>query len=169
MLATIALPVSDVGKAFDIRALGSLAFVLCDQADERVSLSDGMSRIGLRLIDGTLLDGPVGLRFVIDDARASPQLQTLARFRALRERGRFGAWLHRPEVRARRWILQLRAFDALCAGFGERDIARVLFGQQRTQDQWHDRDGSLRSAIRRLISTARHNVAGGYRDLLGGE
>lgn len=169
MLATIARPAVGTARSFDLRAFRSLAVVLCELAGERLSLSDGMSRIGLRLIEGTLLDGPVSLTFLIDDDRSSSQVQTLARFRALRERGRFGAWLHRPEARARRWILQLRAFDALGSGVGERDIARVLFGQERTQDEWNDRDGSLRSAVRRLISTARRNVAGGYRDLLRGE
>lgn len=166
VLPTIARPSGKTASAFDVLSWKRYAVVLLDLAGEHLTLSDGMSRIALRIVEGTLLDGPADLRFVIHDRRASSQLRTLARFRALRQRGVFGAWLHRPEPRARRWLMQLRLLDALGAGASEREIAGVLFGRRRAQDDWRDRDGSLRSALRRLIAAARHNVAGGYRDLL---
>lgn len=166
MLPTIARPVGKTASAFDLGAWTRFAVVLLDRAGEHLTLSDGMSRIALHVLEGTLLDGPADLHFVISDGRASSQLRTLTRFRALRDRGLFGAWLHRPEPPARRWTMQLRALDALSAGASERDIAGGLFGQQRAENEWRDRDGSLRSKLRRLIAAARHNVAGGYRDLL---
>lgn len=153
---------------FDIAGVAHFATVLRSGDGERLTLSNGISRISLHLIEGSVLAGPVALRFVIDDARAPMQVRTLLRLRALRERGAFGAWLHRPEPRARRWIHQLRAVDALVAGASDRDIASALFGSARVTLEWSDRDGSLRSAVRRLIAAARRNLAGGYRDILRG-
>ncbi len=151
---------------FDLQTLGEFATVLVDADGEYVCLYNGRSHIPLRLVSGSLLRGAVTLDLVIDDANATAQLQTLLRFRSLRERGRFGAWLHRPEARARQWIRQLRAFDGLSAGANDREIAAELFGRRRAEKEWRDRDGSMRSAVRRLVAIARRNVAGGYRDLL---
>lgn len=168
MLTAVARPTASRCVGFDVRSFGLFAVILKDPTGERLSLSDGMSRISLRLIAGDFLNGPVNLDFIISDARATAQILALNRFRSLRHHGSFSAWLHRRAQRAARWIRQLRAFGALSAGASERDIAVVLFGEQHTHQQWRDRDGSLRSAVRRLVSAARRNVAGGYRDLLSG-
>lgn len=90
----------------------------------------------------------------------------MERFQSLRRRGVFGAWLHRRELPAARWIQQLRILDALAVGASKRDIAAVMFGVRRTQGEWRDHDSALRSTVRRLVSTARYNVAGGYRGML---
>ena len=166
MLDTIVRPAVEEQTSFEVRKFSALAVILVDATGERLALSDGFSRVSLRLVGSSILDGPVNLNFVVAEARAAAQLQTLARFRALREGGAFGAWLQRPPVRANRWIRQLRAFDALTVGASERDIASTLFGIERIDQQWSD--GSLRSTVRRLVSAARRNVAGGYRDLLKG-
>lgn len=166
VLTAVARRATDASSAFDVCSLAKFAVVLSDPTGEYLSLSNGMSRITLRLICGSFLDGPVSLDFIIADARASAQIQALTRFRSLRQRGKFGPWLHRREVRTTRWIRELRTFDALTAGASVRDIAAALFGEQRAREQWRDRDGSLRSVVRRLVSVARRNVAGGYRDLL---
>ena len=159
---------SRLPRLFDIGRLARFATVLRDSdGEERVSLSNGIQRIGLCLLEGSVLDGPVALRFVIDDARLGAQMIALSRFRALRERRAFGAWLHRPETCAPRWIKQLRAYDGWEQGASDREIALALFGRDRVADAWRDRDNSLRSAVRRLIAGARRNVIGDYKTILG--
>lgn len=151
---------------FDVRLLGAFAMILKDSPGERLSLSNGISRIDLRLVAGSFLDRPLSLQFLISDAKAQAQVEELHRFRSLRQRRAFGTWLHRREPRAWRWIGQLRAYDALIAGASERDIAEAILGHQRICQEWRDRDGSARSVVRRLVAAARRNVAGGYRNLL---
>ena len=126
-----------------------------------------MCRVRIDLLTGSFLHGPVALHFVIpDDWRAPSQITALTRFRALRQRGLFGRWLNRPEPQARRWIEQLRAYDAVSDHASERDIAMVLFPVRYDVIEWRDGGASLRSTVRRLIAAAKRMVGGGYRGLL---
>lgn len=157
----------DHDATFDVKRFERQAVILDDGERERLSLSDGQSRIRVDLLAGSFLGGPVALRFVIaDDRRAPSQIKALTRFRALRQRGLFGRWLNRPEPHARRWIDQLRAYDGLNAGASERDIAFVLFPGRYNIDDWRDGGASLRSTVRRLTVSAKRMVGGDYRGLL---
>ena len=83
--------VRSVAVSFDVRLFSRQALVLADDHAERLSLSDGSCRIRLDVMDGTLLAGPVSLRFNIDDDVRTPvQLHALAQFRAFRRCGAFG-------------------------------------------------------------------------------
>ena len=166
MLVAAAEP-SRADHAFDVHRFARQAFILEDGECERLSLSDGQSRIRVDLLAGSFLDGPVALRFEIaDDRRAPSQIMAFTRFRALRQRGLFGHWLNQPERHARRWIDQLRTYDALNASASERDIAETLFPARYDIDDWRYGGNSLRSTVRRLIISAKRMVGGGYRELL---
>jgi hypothetical protein len=142
------------------------AIVMVDDACERLSISNGFSRIRVDITSGTLLAGPVMLRFMINDDRYCALRQlTLTQFRAFRRTGRLDHSLHRVESRAARWILQLRAVDGLQKGATSRELAAILFSGRARSCNWRE-DDSLRSTVRRLVANARQMVAGGYRKLL---
>ena len=100
-------------------------------------------------------------------ASAQPPLLTLRRFLALCRTERFSRVLHPPEPRARRWIMMLRARDALNAGAGQREIAEVLLSRSVGEPRWRGREPSIRSQAQRLVRSARLMAEGGYRSMLG--
>ena len=95
-------------------------------------------------------------------------LLTLRQLAALWHTGRFSRALHPPEVRAARWILLLRAHDALIAGAGQREIAERLLDRDAAGRRWRVEAPALRSRVQRLVRSARSMAAGGYRSLLTG-
>jgi len=155
------------GDLFNPGAVSRLArLVTCNGADHLL-LSDGYRSVRLDAPAGTFASGRVALAYDIAGlASAAPPLLTLRRFVALGVHSDFAASLHPQERRARRWILELRAFDALQAGASQRDIARYLIGAAAGAPRWRTTDPSLRSAAQRLVRAARRMAAGGYRDLL---
>jgi hypothetical protein len=153
---------------FDLFALSAMATVLV-MADRRelVVLSDGYRRIRLDVVEGTLLAGPVQLRFSLEAFRGlGPKILTLQRLAALRRLGRFAAGLHPPERLASRWIAALRVHDAICAGASQRDIAFCLFGAMASGSDWRAGSECLRLRVQRLGRVGRRMVSGGYRLLL---
>ena len=119
------------------------------------------------IVQGTVLGGPVQLRFlIVDDQHATVQVTALRQFQSLRRLGFFSRSLHRPEPHASHWIRQLRALDALEQQIGSREMATVLFADRFARGGWRDGGEPARSAVRRLIGTSRRMVTGGYLDLL---
>jgi hypothetical protein len=151
---------------FDLEPLQALAKIRVGRDAEHLLLSDGLRTVRLDGELGSFTGGPVVLRYTFEGvASAAPPLLTLRRFLALCSTGRFARALHRPEPRARRWILMLRAFDALAAGAGQREIAQMLLSGSVGQPRWRSRESSVRSQVQRLVRGARE-MAGGYRRLL---
>jgi hypothetical protein len=155
--------------ALDVRRIGARALVLRDgPAKEQLLLRDGSRTLRLEVCSGTLLAGPVRLRYRIEGlAELSPKLMTLRRLVALRRLGRFPANLFPAERRAARWTLLIRALDALAAGASHREIAAGLFGERRTDSEWRTHSDYLRLRVQRLARTASALVDGGYLALLG--
>ena len=169
MLVVEARPArGDGGDAFDVAPLGTLATLLVTPSgEEHLLLSNGVQRLQIDIVSGTLREGPVDLVYRLDDGRrAKLQMQALVRFLALRRHRTFQSWLTPPEARGGRWIRQLRVHDAIVAGASERQIAIALFGAGAVVEQWKEGSGPLRSAVQRLVRRARANVDGGYKMLL---
>ena len=125
------------------------------------------SAIRIDVLTGTLLEGPVRLRYLIAGlASAEAPLLTLRRLLALGRTGRFSRSLHPRETRARRWVLALRASDALDAGADQREMASVLLSRTAGEPRWRSNASSVRSQVQRLVRGARRMAAGGYLDLL---
>lgn len=154
---------------FDLDALRPLASVLEDDEGEHLLLSDGLLAVRLDGERGAFSSGPVALCYLIEGvASAEAPLLTLRRFLSLCRTGRFARSLHGREARARRWILMLRAWDALASGADQRQIAQELLSRSVSEPRWRSREASIRSQAQRLVHGARRMADGGYWELLGG-
>lgn len=171
MLAAEALPVAASDPdAFDIRRLAPLATVLRpSDGREFLLFSDGCHHLQLDIVDGSLLAGPVRLRYALSGLRhIEAKTLTLRRLALLYRLGRFPRGLFPSEPRVHRWVLTLRAYEGRMAGASDRDIAEVLFGRNVVRDDWCGGTGYLRLRVQRLLRRADGLVNGGYRDLLPG-
>ncbi|HEY1143029.1 MAG TPA: DUF2285 domain-containing protein [Sphingomicrobium sp.] len=147
--------------------LRTITRVIATEDAEHLLLSDGLRAIRLDGPPGAFGSGPVCLRYSVEGlASAEAPLLTLRRFLALCRTGNFSRSLHRREVRARRWIMMLRAHDALVAGADQRQIAGELFSRSVVDPCWRSRESSVRSQVQRLVRSARRFALGGYRLLL---
>jgi hypothetical protein len=156
-------------ERLNISGLGGLVSVRRSDGAERLLLSDGAHSIRLDLLSGTLLQGPALLRYRIAGlvGTAGPLL-ALRQLLALSSTGSFSKALHRPERRAARWVLVLRAFDAMSSGADQRSIAEALLDRRAGLARWRIAEPSLRSRAQRLVREAKRMALGGYRDLLRG-
>lgn len=151
----------------DVEQMRDLARIIVGDGAERLLLSDGLRAIRLDGPPGAFSCGPVCLRYSIEGlVSAEPSLLTLRRFLAFCRAGHFSRSLHRREVRTGRWILMLRAHDALVAGADQRQIAEELFSRSVAKPRWRTRNPSVRSQVQRLVRLARRFAAGEYRSLL---
>jgi hypothetical protein len=167
VLAVLAAGEGSPSDSFHLEPLAGLATIAHSAlGTEHVLLSDGLRAIRLDLLAGSLAR-PVRLRYLLAGlASAEKPLLTLQRLLFLCRTGRFAPSLHRPEPRARRWLLMLRAHDALAAGAGQREIAADILSPSAGSPRWRSEIPSLRSQAQRLVRGARLMATGGYRDLL---
>jgi hypothetical protein len=168
VLRAVAAGPGAVDDAFELGQFRSLATLLSGKAGrEHLLLCDGLHAVRLDILAGCAARGPVEFRYLIGGlASAEKPLLTLRRLIALQKGGRFSPTLQRREARARRWILALRAFDAVAAGADQRAIASQLLGLAAREPRWRSQAPSLRSQAQRLVRSARLMAAGGYRELL---
>lgn len=168
VLSAVAARTGAAADTFDLRLLSGLAVVVRSAGGaEQLLLCDGIRTLRLDLRAGSLAKGPVELRYLLAGfASLEAPLLTLRRLVALQRTGRFSRSLHPPESRARRWILMLRAFDAIVAGADQRNIAEALLSSEAAAPRWRSRVPSLRSQAQRLVRSARLMAGGGYWDLL---
>jgi hypothetical protein len=154
--------------AIEFRRLAAPAtFDAGDRSGEHWLISDGLRAIRIDLVGGTAAIGPVELHYLLAGrASADGPLLALRRLLALANTGRFSRTLHPREPKARRWILGLRAHDALAAGARQREIAAELLNGEAGEARWRVNAASLRSQAQRLVRTARRFADGGYRGLL---
>jgi hypothetical protein len=153
--------------SFDTERFATLATLANSTPNEHLLLSDGLRTVRLDGPAGTFTSGPRKLLYALGGlAAAERPLVTLRRLLALCRSGHFSRALHRPEPRARRWILMLRAHDGLLAGASQRDIARVLLSRTAGEPRWRSRESSVRAQAQRLVRSARQISAGAYRLLL---
>lgn len=153
---------------FDLDQCASkAALVQGRDGEEHCLLYDGRHHIHLHVIDGTLLDGPVQLRFDIGWSGVfEPAISTLRRLLNLCRSGEICPDRPVPDRMRCRALSMLRVHDALTAGASIRDVGVMLFGLARIEAEWRDPGESLKSQCRRLITSARAMAAGGYKDLL---
>jgi hypothetical protein len=145
-----------------------LAHLVSEKDMDHLLLTDGLRAIRLDAPLGAFESKEMPLRFHVGGVHLSEfSVLALRRLLALARCGRFARTLHRPEPRAPRWILQLRAHDALAAGADLRQVAEELLGRSTADTRWRTRDPSLRSQAQRMVRSARALANGGFRQLLG--
>lgn len=160
-------PAGRADDRFALDRLSSLAVLVAREHSEHLLLSDGWQAVRLDGPPATFSAGGVCLRYRLEGlATAAPLMLPLRRFLTLCRTGTFMRSLHRPTPRARRWILILRARDALAAGAGQREIAEVLLSAAAAVPRWRSREPSLRSQAQRLVGAARTMARAGHWDLL---
>jgi len=152
--------------AFDLTDVGASGVaVVATAAREFVAVSDGLRRIRFDVVAGTVCAGPVRLHYRLQGFDGiEAKILTLHRLAALRRSRRFTRGLFPRERLASRWIMALRAYDALSAGANQRDVAACLL--QADGSAWGAQSEFLRLRVQRLIRIGRTLVAGGYRQLL---
>lgn len=141
----------------------------CARECQPVLLSDGLRRIRLDIVEGSLtMPPPLRPFFHIEGvSSARGPLRALNRFLDFLSHRRLRPALYPAEPRLARWLLLLRVQDALREGASHRDIGIGLFGADRIAIQWDGPTDALRSRVRRLVRDAQHMADGGYRELLG--
>ena len=153
---------------FDLARFGRLASLLTSASAGHLLLSDGLRAIRLDGPAAAFAGGSLALRYMLEGFEsAEAPLLTLRRFIALWRTRSFARSLHKRERRARRWILMLRAYDALTAAADQREIARELLSRSVGERRWRSREPSVRSQVQRLVRSAREMAGGRYRNLLG--
>ena len=159
---------SDGENAFDLQRVVAVSPVLvAARRREHLLLSDGHRAIRLDVQGASLAKGPVQLRYRLAGlSLAEAPLLTLRRFLAFVRSGRFSRTLYRPEARARRLVLMLRAHDALRSGATQREIAAELLSGEARADRWRVNAPALRSQVQRLVRDCRFMAEGGYASLL---
>ncbi|MGY2736609.1 DUF2285 domain-containing protein [Sphingomonas sp. UYP23] len=161
----------DAAEAIDPAELAPWLTVAADPAGgEHAVLSDGLHHIRLDVEVGSLIaPGPVVLHYRLSGiSTAARRILPLRRLLHFFRHRRFAATLYPVDPRMDRFILLLRVSDGLAAGASHREIARVVFGQERVDRQWDGSSDALRSQVRRLVVDARAMAAGGYRQMLSG-
>jgi hypothetical protein len=160
----------DEGDAIDPRALAAwLTLATNPDGREHAVLSDGRHHIRFDVGAGTLMSGPVMLRYrLAGTVSAQAKLLPLRRLVEFCIDRRFRAALYPPDPRVERWLVALRVHDGLAAGASLREIAGALYGAQRVAADWSDASDSMRSRVRRLAAEARRLARGGYRFLMRG-
>lgn len=133
---------------------------------EHLLISDGLRTIRLDVIEGSVTGSPVKFQYQLGGFEAAEKsLLALRRLLALWRTGHFPSTLYPQEARARRWLLMLRAYDALAAGADQREIAAQLLSRTSLEPRWRSDVPSLRSQVQRLVRGARA-MAVNYRALL---
>lgn len=163
-----ALPAQGVADALDLSRLPVDAHFLAASGREEVLIRDGPRTLRLSVRSGTLANGPVLLRYALGGfATLEHKLLTLRRLVALRRLGRLPLGFYPRERRAGRWLLALRALDALADGASQREVGEALFGVRAAAD-WRSSSDYLRLRVQRLARSARSLVSHGYLEILQG-
>ncbi|MDC7675192.1 DUF2285 domain-containing protein [Asticcacaulis machinosus] len=163
------LPAFTPENAFDLHSYGALATVLIlEEGFEVVLLTDGVRHLQLFVLEGSVLNGPVYLRYALSGFNhLETRILSLRRLIGLHQHRQFVPKLYPMETKAERWVLALRAFDGYLEGASQREIAIGLFGRKAVEDDWNGQSDFLRLRIKRLLSHGRFMTQGGYGRLLG--
>lgn len=169
VLTVAASEVCRIGEPFDAGRFTSISTCHIG-ADNREHwlFSDGCRHIRFDVVSGSLRTGPAQLSYKLSGlASAQPCARTLLRLITLDRTGQLSPTLFPPERRAPRWVLTLRAHDAMMAGASHREIASELFGLGDLS-RWRILAPSYRRRVQRLAKLAREAASIDPRRWLNG-
>lgn len=153
---------------FDLACIGHPVYIFRDATGiEHLLIGDAAHHLRLDVAEGSVLDGPVRLRYPLADDHTLPaKILALRRLLALERLGRFPRLLFPPDPYAARWARAMQAFDGRRLGATHREIAAVLYGDALVDAEWRGRSDYLRCRVQRALRVAGMLVNGGYRRLL---
>lgn len=160
---------ADGKDAFDLERFAGSSTLMTVDGRQHLLISDGLRAIRIDVLAGSVASGPSDLHYRLSGlSSAERPLLTLRRLLAFCRTGAFCRSLHPAELRAKRWLLMLRARDALASGADQREIARILLSAEAGQPRWRTQAPSIRSRVQRLVRSAREMESGRFWDLLAG-
>lgn len=168
MVAVTAVPTSlgDYSR-FDCRAFEPNVIAACGNGVEHIAIASPFGPLRLDVAGGSLLDGPVRLHVRLALSADLPfQLDTLSKLMRLTGITGGARWRAPPDRRLARLVEALRVGDALSDGGSLRDIACVMLGRERVQQEWPGAGDSMKSWVRRRATLARRLHASGPRAVL---
>jgi hypothetical protein len=145
------------GDAFNLLKLASLTKLRIGVGQwEHVLLSDGTHGIRLDIATGSVVGSPSLLAYRIQgQASAKAPAETLRQLTALIQRMAFSANHFPRERRTERWILELRAADAIALGATAHDIAAQFYPGLTAERRWRVESYAARRRVQRLVARAR--------------
>ena len=152
--------------SIDILALPWRTSILRREGCEDVAIEAPGGQMRLRLASGTLLAGPVQLRYILEECRLPERLRALQRWNNFLRTGRTEQARPPVSLRASRRHLVVGTLDALAEGCSLRTTAIRLFGGALVDRDWRHPSDYLKLRTRRLVVQARVLAMGGYRQLL---
>lgn len=134
-----------------------------ESGEQHLMICDGERRLRLAVLGADLLQGAVILRYHLPALEFSKSsLQALRLLIGLLETGRL-APRREAQTKQTRWVEALRAHDARSDGASQRQIAILIFGEDRVREDWAGPSDYMRMRVHRLLRMADDLVAGGYR------
>lgn len=160
LMAHVAHPAAPKSERIDLRLLARLVTICIDRdGQEHLLLSDGRHFLRIDVIVGTLIGCPASLTFLLEGlTQLDRPMLAIERLVRLVRKGRFGREAYASLERQKRWILELRAADALAVGCNQQQIARTLFGSSISAERWRIESAPYRRRVQRLTARARHNL-----------
>lgn len=169
------LPVLSVRRAapgegvLDLRRLDLPVLVVRrETGDQHVLVADQGRRLRFAVTEGDVLQGPSACFASLSPQRGgAASLEGLRQLILLQASGRLPKGCGAPPSRSPKWLSALQAFDARQGGASQREIAGLLFGRRRVDDDWNGPSDYMRMRVHRLLRAAEGLVCGGYRRLFG--
>jgi hypothetical protein len=156
---------------FDIRRIPFNTHVHIDaHGRQHVILKSSVLHVVL-IVSGPLVTmSPVRLRFASHGmARLGQHIDALGALAHLVLERRLTIPADRPgEVDRIKLRDAIIALDGERCGATRRKIASVIYGAERTAEEWNHPNGRLKAVIKRDVLRGRRMVAGGYRQLVAG-
>ncbi len=138
--------------AFDFATLKPMPRLIVDGEVEHIRIGDGRHAVRIDLRGAGFLDTPVVIVWhLVGVTGLQPSLRALRRLSSL---CRGACVWPGEERRAGRWILALRAHDAIAAGASHQDIARCFFAPLIVSRRWRVDAPSIRLRVQRLVRSA---------------
>jgi hypothetical protein len=140
-----ALRLGEIAALLSVTSMGNVTCLL---------VTDGWRRLRIDLHGDVAVDRTLLPRWRLAGMELRLQLRALTRLAAVYRSGDFPSRLWPRDPRTRRWILALRAHDALSAGARHRDLAALL-GGDASSERWRVREPTIRLQAQRLAMLAR--------------
>ncbi|MGF1610422.1 MAG: DUF2285 domain-containing protein [Kiloniellales bacterium] len=135
--------------------------------EQHLLLRDGLRSAQLLCLGVDITVEPAAMNLLLDEIpRVEPKLRLAKRAMDIyRATGQSGDGRH--------WSTQtlwhrnaLVALDGWLAGASQRQIAALIYGQERIDREWRAPDQTIKNRVARAIRRGRELMEGGYRNLL---